>query len=290
MSSRPRGRRSPLGTRVRLEARLAVAWHVQAERADLALHRLGGVPVTAVGGPSAGAVAELVAQVAGQLGRQTPLEHRLDHLGQDGCSAAAPPAAPAPPAPSLAASPPPVVVAYRIEVRAQITDFTDVVVRTLSDPRLAGSRLQLRARRGRAVRHRAGRVGGGGPRVWPSARPASPAGAAVPVAGRAGAGDVAAEHRAGRLPTQPVAAAGGARARAARHDLPRRRRREQGRLADEHEPRCGQGGSAAPPDEQKQFARDVRVVGGPVTGVQWDCRASPERWRLQRPAQEEERW
>jgi hypothetical protein len=52
-----------------------------------------------------------------------------------GCSAAAPPAAPAQPALPSAASPPPVVVAYRIEVRAQITNFTDVVVRTLSDSR-----------------------------------------------------------------------------------------------------------------------------------------------------------
>jgi hypothetical protein len=68
-----------------------------------------------------------------------------------------------------------------------------------------------------------------------------------------------------------------------------RRRREQGRLADEHEHRCGREGRPPHQMGKKQFARDVRVVGGPVTGVQWDCRTSPERWRLQRPAQEEER-
>ena len=53
-----------------------------------------------------------------------------------GCSASAPPpAAPTARAPSLSAAPQAVEVTYRVDVRADVTDFEDVVVSTLSDPR-----------------------------------------------------------------------------------------------------------------------------------------------------------
>lgn len=55
-----------------------------------------------------------------------------------GCTAAGPPAAPSAPGPSRSASPAspaPIAVAYRVEARADVAGFTDVVVRTLGDPR-----------------------------------------------------------------------------------------------------------------------------------------------------------
>ena len=72
-----------LGHHHRLERAGPVPWGRQSHVADLGGHRLGRGAVPGVGAPPARRVALLVAEMLGQFGGQAPLEHRLDHLGQE---------------------------------------------------------------------------------------------------------------------------------------------------------------------------------------------------------------
>ena len=78
----PAGPPGALGDQARLERAGPVPWGRQSHVADLGGQRLGRRAVAGVGAPPARRVALLVAEMLGQLGRQAPLEHRLDHLGQ----------------------------------------------------------------------------------------------------------------------------------------------------------------------------------------------------------------
>jgi len=71
------------GDQARLEGAVAVPRHRQSQRPDLALHRLGGMAVSAVRRPAASRIALLVTQMPSQLSGQPTLEHSLDHLGQE---------------------------------------------------------------------------------------------------------------------------------------------------------------------------------------------------------------
>jgi hypothetical protein len=69
----------PLGHDLRFEAAVAVAGHLDPDRADLGQHRLAPVPVAGVAPVPAGGVVAFVAEVIGEL----PLQGRLDQpLGQ----------------------------------------------------------------------------------------------------------------------------------------------------------------------------------------------------------------
>jgi len=72
------------------EAGVPVAGHVQAQRPDLAGDRLGCRAVAAVGTAPPGRVPGRIAQMVGELGGQPPLQHRLDHLGEEAAFAGQP--------------------------------------------------------------------------------------------------------------------------------------------------------------------------------------------------------
>ncbi len=66
-----------------LEAGIAVAWHVDLDRADIGEHGLGPGAVTRVTGPAAGRIVLVIAEVIGHLalerGLQQPLGQLLQH-------------------------------------------------------------------------------------------------------------------------------------------------------------------------------------------------------------------
>jgi hypothetical protein len=61
---------------------VAVAWHLQVDRADLGQHRLGPGAVAGVGAVAAGRIAVGIAEVVGELTLKRTLQHQLDHLLQ----------------------------------------------------------------------------------------------------------------------------------------------------------------------------------------------------------------
>ena len=72
----------PLAHDLRLEAPVAVAGHRQVDGPDIGEHGLRGGAVAAVAAAPPGRIVLLIAQVAGHLLGQRPLQHRPGHLGQ----------------------------------------------------------------------------------------------------------------------------------------------------------------------------------------------------------------
>lgn len=76
------GATGTLGHQPRLEGPVAVARHRQRDVTDLAGQRLRARTVAGIRTAPPGRITLRIAQMAGQLGLQTPLQHRLHQLGQ----------------------------------------------------------------------------------------------------------------------------------------------------------------------------------------------------------------